>query len=189
MHEKRLFPLWLKKVRQLFQHFCIKSGRKWGIVVDCVYRVETGGYLSMFMGEFQHTIDTKGRLIVPSKLREQLGEKFVVTRGLDGCLFGYPLNEWEKLEEKLNEMPLAKKDARTFVRFFYSAATECEIDKQGRINIPQTLRNHAGLTKNCVITGVANRIEIWDEEKWQAFSEEAEASFDEIAETMIDFGL
>ncbi|MEQ2876659.1 division/cell wall cluster transcriptional repressor MraZ [Enterococcus asini] len=143
----------------------------------------------MFMGEFQHTIDAKGRLIVPSKLREQLGEKFVVTRGLDGCLFGYPLSEWEKLEEKLNEMPLAKKDARTFVRYFYSAATECEIDKQGRINIPQTLRTHANLTKNCVITGVANRIEIWDDEKWQSFAVEAEANFDAIAESMIDFGL
>ncbi|MFD2729020.1 division/cell wall cluster transcriptional repressor MraZ [Enterococcus camelliae] len=143
----------------------------------------------MLMGEFQHSIDAKGRLIVPAKLREQLGEKFVVTRGLDGCLFGYPLDEWNQLETKLSEMPLAKKDARTFVRFFYSAATECEIDKQGRINIPNTLREHAHLTKACVIIGVANRIEIWDEEKWQAFSEEAEENFDEIAETMIDFGL
>ncbi|MFV0558467.1 MAG: division/cell wall cluster transcriptional repressor MraZ [Enterococcus sp.] len=142
----------------------------------------------MFMGEFQHTIDAKGRLIVPSKLREKLGEKFIVTRGLDGCLFGYPLAEWEKLEVKLNEMPLAKKDARTFVRFFYSAATECELDKQGRINLPNTLRTHAGLVKNCVITGVANRIEIWDEAKWLQFSAEAEEKFDEIAETMIDFG-
>ena len=158
-------------------------------MVDCEYQVEIGGYLSMFMGESQHSIDAKGRLIVPSKLREKLGEKFVVTRGLDGCLFGYPLSEWEKLEEKLNEMPLAKKDARTFVRFFYSAATECEIDKQGRINIPVTLRNHADLTKSCVIIGVSNRIEIWDETRWQAFSEEAEENFDEIAETMIDFGL
>lgn len=158
-------------------------------MVDCEYQVEIGGYLSMFMGEFQHSIDAKGRLIVPSKLREKLGEKFVVTRGLDGCLFGYPLSEWEKLEEKLNEMPLAKKDARTFVRFFYSAATECEIDKQGRINIPVTLRIHADLTKSCVIIGVSNRIEIWDETRWQAFSEEAEENFDEIAETMIDFGL
>lgn len=158
-------------------------------MVDCDYQVEIGGYLSMFMGEFQHSIDAKGRLIVPSKLREKLGEKFVVTRGLDGCLFGYPLTEWEKLEEKLNEMPLAKKDARTFVRFFYSAATECEIDKQGRINIPATLREHASLMKSCVIIGVSNRIEIWDEARWQAFTTEAEENFDEIAETMIDFGL
>ncbi|EOT42042.1 division/cell wall cluster transcriptional repressor MraZ [Enterococcus columbae] len=143
----------------------------------------------MFMGEFQHSIDAKGRLIVPAKFREKLGETFVVTRGLDGCLFGYPLDEWNKLEEKLNEMPLAKKDARLFVRFFYSAATECEIDKQGRINIPQTLRTHAQLEKSCVIIGVSNRIEIWDEARWQAFTTEAEESFDEIAESMIDFGL
>ena len=93
------------------------------------------------------------------------------------------------LEAKLNEMPLAKKDARTFVRFFYSAATECELDKQGRINLPISLRNHGNLTKNCVIVGVSNRIEIWDEERWHAFSEEAEENFDEIAESMIDFGL
>ncbi|GBD63433.1 mraZ protein [Tetragenococcus halophilus subsp. halophilus] len=141
------------------------------------------------MGEFEHSIDTKGRLIVPSKLREQLGEKFVVTRGLDGCLFGYPQTEWEKLEEKLDQMPLAKKDARSFVRFFYSAATECEIDKQGRINIPNTLRKHASLEKNCVIIGVSTRIEIWDKKRWDDFSEETEENFDDIAETMIDFGL
>ncbi|MGX7203883.1 division/cell wall cluster transcriptional repressor MraZ [Enterococcus pingfangensis] len=142
----------------------------------------------MFMGEYQHNIDAKGRLIVPSKLREQLGEKFVVTRGMDGCLFGYPLNEWNQLETKLNEMPLAKKDARAFVRFFYSAATECEIDKQGRINIPVSLRNHASLEKECVIIGVANRIEVWDQTRWNEFTKETEASFDDIAETMVDFG-
>ena len=108
------------------------------------------GVLAMLMGEYQHNIDAKGRLIVPSKFREELGEKFVVTRGMDGCLFGYPLNEWSQLEAKLQEMPLAKKDARTFVRFFYSAATECEIDKQGRINIPANLRTHARLEEGAV---------------------------------------
>ncbi|AZP93996.1 division/cell wall cluster transcriptional repressor MraZ [Enterococcus mundtii] len=143
----------------------------------------------MLMGEFRHNIDAKGRLIVPSKLREELGEQFVLTRGLDGCLFGYPMSEWNALESKLNDMPLAKKDARTFVRFFYSAATECELDKQGRINIPNTLRNYATITKECVIVGVSNRIEIWDEAKWQEFSEAAEENFNEIAENMIDFGL
>ncbi|MBP1041518.1 division/cell wall cluster transcriptional repressor MraZ [Vagococcus sp. BWB3-3] len=143
----------------------------------------------MLMGEFKHNIDAKGRLIMPSKFRDKLGEKFVVTRGMDGCLFGYPQSEWEVLEEKLKEMPLAKKDARTFVRFFYSAATECEIDKQGRINIPQTLRTHANLEKECVVIGVSNRIEIWSQDKWDDFSDEAEANFDELAETMIDFGL
>ncbi|MGG5312196.1 protein MraZ [Enterococcus sp. DIV2381] len=147
------------------------------------------GGVSMLMGEYRHNIDAKGRLIVPSKLREELGEQFVLTRGLDGCLFGYPMSEWNELESKLNDMPLAKKDARTFVRFFYSAATECELDKQGRINIPNTLRNYATITKECVIVGVSNRIEIWDEAKWQEFSEAAEENFDEIAENMIDFGL
>ncbi|MGM0253301.1 protein MraZ [Enterococcus sp. AZ095b] len=147
------------------------------------------GVVSMLMGEFRHNIDAKGRLIVPSKLREELGEQFVLTRGLDGCLFGYPMSEWNELESKLNDMPLAKKDARTFVRFFYSAATECELDKQGRINIPNTLRNYATITKECVIVGVSNRIEIWNEAKWQEFSEAAEENFNEIAENMIDFGL
>lgn len=142
----------------------------------------------MFMGEYQHNIDSKGRLIVPVKFREELGAKFVLTRGMDGCLFGYPQHEWKILEEKLKELPLAKKDTRAFVRFFYSAATECEIDKQGRINIPATLRSHANLDKCCAIIGVSNRIEIWDEAKWHEFSDEAEENFDQIAESMIDFG-
>lgn len=142
----------------------------------------------MFMGEYQHNIDAKGRLIMPSKFRDELGEKFVVTRGMDGCLFGYPQSEWEVLEQKLKEMPLAKKETRAFVRFFYSAATECEIDKQGRINLPTPLRTHAELEKNCVVIGVSNRIEIWSETRWNQFAAEAEENFDEIAETMIDFG-
>ncbi|MGY3749708.1 division/cell wall cluster transcriptional repressor MraZ [Vagococcus acidifermentans] len=142
----------------------------------------------MFMGEFQHNIDAKGRLIVPAKFREGLGEKFVVTRGMDGCLFGYPQSEWEIMEQKMKEMPISKKETRAFVRFFYSAATECEIDKQGRINIPPTLRNHAVLEKNCVVIGVSSRIEIWSAERWAAFSAEAEENFDDIAEQMIDFG-
>ncbi|MGX4686739.1 division/cell wall cluster transcriptional repressor MraZ [Vagococcus sp. JNUCC 83] len=143
----------------------------------------------MFMGEFQHNIDSKGRLIVPSKLRDTLGERFIVTRGMDGCLFGYTLESWSQLEESMKNMPLTKKDARTFVRFFYSAATECEIDKQGRINIPVKLREFAGLEKLCVIIGVSDRIEIWSEERWTAFSKEAEENFDDIAEGLIDFGI
>ncbi|WP_414966227.1 division/cell wall cluster transcriptional repressor MraZ, partial [Lactiplantibacillus plantarum] len=97
----------------------------------------------MFMGEFEHSVDTKGRLIIPAKFREQLGEQFVVTRGMDGCLFGYPMTEWTVLQEKLKALPVNRKDARAFVRFFYSAATECELDKQGRINLPKSLRDHA----------------------------------------------
>lgn len=102
----------------------------------------------MFMGEYRHAIDEKGRLIIPSKFREDLGEVFVITRGMDGCLFGYPENEWAVLQEKLQKLPLTKKDARAFVRFFYSAATECEFDKQGRVSIPKSLRDHALLEKS-----------------------------------------
>ena len=119
-----------------------------------------GVSVDMLMGEFKHNIDAKGRLIMPAKFREDLGEKFIITRGMDGCLFGYPQNEWSALEEKLKQLPLAKKDARAFTRFFYSAATECELDKQGRINIPQTLREHADLEKVCHVIGVSDRIEI-----------------------------
>lgn len=143
----------------------------------------------MLMGEFQHTLDDKNRLIIPAKFRQELGEKFVITRGLDGCLFGYSLETWKQLEEKLSSLPLAKKEARTFVRFFYSAATECEVDKQGRVKIPQSLKKHSQLDKNCVIIGVSNRIEIWNAAHWLAFSDEAEENFEDIAENMIDFGL
>lgn len=141
----------------------------------------------MFMGEFQHNIDSKGRLIMPAKFRGDLGERFVVTRGLDGCLFIYTETEWGKLEEKLSNLPLAKKDARAFVRFFYSAATEVVLDKQGRMNLPQTLISYANLEKTCQIIGVSNRIEIWNAGKWQDFSNEAAENFDEIAENMLDF--
>ncbi|GAA0494117.1 division/cell wall cluster transcriptional repressor MraZ [Alkalibacterium sp. m-11] len=142
----------------------------------------------MLLGEYKHNIDAKGRLIIPSKFREDLGERFIVTRGLDGCLFGYPMQEWTLLENKLKQLPLAKKESRTFTRFLYSAATECSLDKQGRINLPSPLINHAVLEKTCYIIGVSERIEIWSEEKWEAFSQDVDQSFEEIAEEMIDFG-
>lgn len=142
----------------------------------------------MLVGEYKHNVDAKGRLIIPSKFREDLGDTFVITRGLDGCLFGYPMEEWKVLEEKLKQLPLAKKEARAFTRFFYSAATECELDKQGRILIPQTLRTHADLEKVCFVVGVSDRFEIWSEDRWAAFTEETEEAFEEMAETMIDFG-
>lgn len=143
----------------------------------------------MFMGEFEHTIDSKGRLIIPAKFREQLGTNFVITRGMDGCLFGYPMSQWQVVQKKLATLPLNKRDARAFVRFFYSAATECELDKQGRVNLPQPLITHAGLEKACVIVGVSERFEIWSLDRWQAFAEQAEGNFDEIAENLIDFEL
>lgn len=143
----------------------------------------------MFMGEFQHNIDAKGRMIVPAKFRQELGERFIVTRGLDQCLFVYPMDEWEILEEKLKKLPLTKKDARAFTRFFFSGATECEVDKQGRINIPANLRAYAGLDKECVVIGVSNRIELWAKENWEAYVVESEASFAEIAENLMDFDI
>lgn len=139
------------------------------------------------MGEYQHSVDAKGRLIVPSKFREDLGNTFVITRGLDNCLFGYPMDEWRKLEEKLKELPMTKKDARAFARFFFSGATEVEIDKQGRINIPSTLSTYAKIEKECVVLGVSSKIEIWAKEAWESYFNEAEDSFNEIAENLIGF--
>ena len=139
------------------------------------------------MGEYQHSVDPKGRLIIPSKFRENLGSTFVITRGLDNCLFGYPMDEWRKLEEKLKELPMTKKDARAFARFFFSGATEVEIDKQGRINIPATLSSYAKLEKECMIIGVSSKIEIWAKEAWESYFNEAENSFNEIAENLIGF--
>lgn len=139
------------------------------------------------MGSYQHNIDTKGRLIIPAKFRQELGEGFVITRGMDGCLFGYSADEWRRLEEKLSALPLSKKEARTFVRFFYSAAIECTLDKQGRVNLPTTLIQYAKLDKECMIIGVSNRIEIWNRANWEEVTALAEDNFDAIAEEMIDF--
>ncbi|KGR92168.1 protein mraZ [Rhizophagus irregularis] len=141
----------------------------------------------MFMGEYQHSVDAKGRLIIPSKFREELGTTFVITRGLDNCLFGYPMDEWRKLEEKLKQLPMTKKDARAFARFFFSGATEVEIDKQGRINIPTPLSTYAKLEKECMVLGVSSKIEIWAKEAWESYFNEAEESFNDIAENLIGF--
>jgi MraZ protein len=145
--------------------------------------------MGMFMGEHHHNIDSKGRLIVPAKFRDDLGEVFVLTRGLDQCLFGYPLSEWKEIEQKLKALPLTKKDARAFTRFFFSGATESEIDKQGRTNIPTPLLQYAKLDKECVILGVSNRIEIWSKQIWEDYFNESEESFAEIAENMIGFDI
>ena len=137
----------------------------------------------MFMGEYNHTIDAKGRLIIPSRFRELLGEEFVLTRGLDGCLSIYPMDEWVAFEEKLRALPLTNKDARTFSRFFVA----CQLDKQGRILVPQTLRQFAGLDKDVVLTGNLNRIEVWSKEKW---SENCNYDdMDSIAESMQNIGI
>lgn len=143
----------------------------------------------MFMGEYQHSIDTKGRIIVPAKYREHVKDLFVITRGLDQCLFGYPMDEWRRLEEKVRSLPVTKKDARAFARFFFSGAVECEIDKQGRINLPKNLIDYAKIEKECMIIGVSSRIEIWDKAVWSDYLTESEESFAEIAENLIDFDL
>ena len=141
----------------------------------------------MFIGEYQHTIDDKGRLIIPAKFRERLGRAFIITRGMDECLFGYPMDEWQKLELKLKDLPMTKKDARAFARFFFSGATEVELDKQGRINIPSTLIQYAKLDKECVVLGVSSKIEIWAKDAWDKYFVESAQSFNEIAENMIGF--
>ncbi|WP_462420419.1 division/cell wall cluster transcriptional repressor MraZ [Salinicoccus sp. Marseille-QA3877] len=143
----------------------------------------------MFMGEFNNKLDAKGRMIVPSKFREDLSEQFVITRGLDKCLFGYTHEEWSRIEEKMKNLPLTKRDARKFMRLFFSGATAVEVDKQGRINIPQNLRTYAGLSKDCTIIGVSSRIEIWDSEEWSDFYSDSEENFEDIAEDLIDFDL
>ena len=141
----------------------------------------------MFIGEYEHNVDAKGRIIMPAKLRDDIGDKFIITKGLDGCLFAYSLNEWANFEEKLKALPLAQKNARNFVRFFLSGAVECEIDKQGRFLIPSNLREAAKLEKDAVIVGVGTRLEIWDKEKWVKCDEEISA--DEIAENMTMLGI
>ena len=141
----------------------------------------------MFMGEYNHTIDAKGRLIIPSKFRESLGDEFVVTKGMDGCLFVYDNEEWKKFEEKLLSLPMMDKQVRQFTRYFLAGAASVEVDKQGRILIPSVLREFADITKDAVLVGVGSRIEIWSRQAW-----DGEGNFDDmddIAERMADLGL
>ena len=141
----------------------------------------------MLIGEYEHSLDVKGRLIMPAKLRQDMGEKFIVTKGLDGCLFAFSQNEWLNFEAKLKALPLSDKNARNFVRFFLSGATECEIDKQGRFLISNNLRNAANLEKEAVIIGVGTRLEIWNKETWQKCDDNISA--DEIAQNMTMLGI
>jgi len=142
----------------------------------------------MFMGEYNHTIDEKGRIVVPSKIREQLGHDFVVTRGLDNCLFIYPKNEWDNVINKYKELPNTK-DARNFMRFFLSGATVNEFDKQGRINIANSLIKYANLKKDCVIIGVNERLEIWDKDSWEEFISKNEENLSDIADKLFEIKL
>ena len=142
----------------------------------------------MLMGEFHHNIDDKGRLVIPTKYREEIGESFVITRGLEKCLYAYSLEEWDKLVAKLNELPFNKKDARTFIRTFFSGATVCEFDKNGRINITSPLVSYAGIEKECVVIGANDRLEIWSEEGWNNFFLENAEKIEDIAENLFNGG-
>ena len=142
----------------------------------------------MFMGEYSHTIDAKGRIIVPARFRESLGDNFVITKGLDNCLFVYTSEDWLKFEEKLRTLPLTNKDARKFTRFFLAGAAEMEVDKQGRILIPSVLREFAALQKDVVCVGVGSSIEIWDRARWDDSISGYDDDMDEVAENMDSLG-
>lgn len=141
----------------------------------------------MFMSEYNHTIDAKGRLIIPSKFRETLGDEFVISKGMDGCLFVYANDDWNAFEEKLASLPLTNKDARKFARYFLAGAAQVELDKQGRILLPANLREFAELDKDVVLVGVGSRIEIWSKEKYEDFSDDVD--MDDITQTMEEMGL
>ncbi len=143
----------------------------------------------MFLGEYQHSLDSKGRITVPSRFREQLGDKFVATKGLDNCIFLYPMEEWTTIEGKLKSLPFTRADVRSFARFFFSGASEMEIDRQGRTLIPVNLREYASIDKDLIIIGVGSRIEIWSATNWGKYTQEAESSYEEIAENMVDLGI
>ena len=140
----------------------------------------------MLMGEYHHNLDEKNRLIIPSKFRNELGERFVITRGLENCLFVYPYKEWENIVNKLKSLPFTKKDSRDFTRFFLSGATECVLDKSGRVSITSPLVHYAGLTNACVIIGANDRLEIWDEGSWNNFFNDNADNFAAIAENLFE---
>lgn len=141
------------------------------------------------MGEYNHSLDAKGRVILPADFRSEMGDSFIITKGLDSCLFIYPQSEWEQLSVKLRQLPLAKTEARAFVRFFFAGARQVELDKQGRFLIPATLRQHAALKKDAVLIGVSNRIEVWSKDEWLKYNEEITPSVSAIAETLAELGI
>jgi len=140
----------------------------------------------MFIGEYHHTIDEKGRIIIPAKFREELGNNFIITRGIENCLFVYSKENWAQITNKLNSLPFTKKDARTFNRFFMSGATDVELDKQGRVNISRPLIDYANLLKDCVIIGTGDRLEVWSQESWESFFDSTKDSMSDIAENLFN---
>lgn len=140
----------------------------------------------MFIGEYHHTIDDKGRIIIPAKFREELGNSFIITRGIENCLFVYSEKNWNEICNKLNSLPFTKKDARVFNRFFMSGATDVELDKQGRVNVTAPLINYANIKKDCVIVGTGDRLEIWSQEAWNDFFNSTKDSMSDIAENLFN---
>jgi len=143
----------------------------------------------LLIGEYQHAIDEKGRLTMPSKLREDLGDRFIIARGLENCLFVFPMPEWERLQKRLTQLSLTKSDARAFTRFLFSGATEGEFDRQGRVLIPQNLREYSSIEKDVVVIGVSTRVEIWSAQKWEDYKRRTDVSYEDIAEKLADFDL
>ena len=140
----------------------------------------------MFIGEFHHNIDEKGRIAIPARYREQLGKNFVITRGIEHCIYVYPTSTFDTIVSKLSSLPFTKKDARAFTRFFMSGATAIELDKQGRANIPGPLFDYANLSKNCVIIGTGDRLEIWNEDDFNLFMSSATNEMSDIAEGLFE---
>ena len=143
----------------------------------------------MFIGEYQHNIDEKGRLAIPVKFRNELAKGAVVTRGIDNCLFLYPQKDWEQLADKLSKLPISKANSRAFARLMLAGAMDCEVDKQGRIVLPDYLRKYASLKKKVVIAGLYNRLEIWDEEIWNKYKAGKEKDSSDIAEALGELGV
>jgi MraZ protein len=163
----------------------VKSGKRW-------YGTGNPGVEIMFRGRYEHAIDEKGRISIPAKFREILNKKYddrLVITNYDKCLVAFPYNEWAILEEKTKALPLLKKEAKTFLRFFYSSGTDCSIDKQGRLLIPQTLRDYASLQKDVVLVGEGTKIEIWDKGQWEEEFRKSQESFDQISDTLTGLGL
>lgn len=157
------------------------SGREW-VEKGC------GGEVSMFIGEYKHSIDNKNRLIIPSKYRDDLGQVFMLTKGLDHCLSIYPYSEWTIFEQKLKNLPLTNQNARRFTRFFLSGAVECKIDKQGRILLTSALKDYAGVEKDVYFIGMGDRIEIWSSAEWEKYNED-DFDANELAEQMAELGI
>jgi len=143
----------------------------------------------MFIGEYQHNVDSKKRLALPSKFRKELGRKVVVTRGLDKCLFVYPLNTWNEIAKKLGTLPMGESGTRSFVRLMLAGATDVEVDKQGRVLIPDYLKEYAGIKKGVIVAGLFNRLEVWNESKWKLYRNKAESKTDDIAEQLGKLGV